>query len=377
MNTVFIIGIFLSFFLQFLLLSKKQKTLSDKILAIWLFIIGIHLFSYYLYHLGYWEKYPHLVGITHPFPLLHGPMLFLYIVFSLRNDQHFRWKDYLHFAPAVLSYLYMFRFFFFYSIERKILVDKGEVDDFAVFMNLSLIAFIVSGLVYPIISYRLLGKHHRLIKQNFSYEEKINLNWLKYCILGIGVIYVTVAVISIMREVIGITFGFNADMIFYSQIILFVFFIGYFGIQHQGIFAESATEGNRMAELKSAGEYKKSGLKQDDAKIFHQKLLKIMKEQKPYLEPKLTLNTLANELDISINHLSQIINQYQGKNFYDLISEYRVEEFKERISIPKNRYFSILAIALDSGFNSKSSFNQVFKKHTGKTPSQYMAEINN
>ncbi|MBN1791468.1 MAG: AraC family transcriptional regulator [Bacteroidales bacterium] len=91
------------------------------------------------------------------------------------------------------------------------------------------------------------------------------------------------------------------------------------------------------------------------------------------METKLTLNTLAVELNISVNHLSQIINQYQGKNFYDFVNEYRVEEFKTRVASPKNQHLSILAIAFDSGFNSKSSFNLVFKNHTGMTPSQFMA----
>lgn len=372
MDTVFIIGIFLSFFLQFLLLTKKYKTLSDKILALWMFIIGIHLFSSYIYHLGYWDKYPHLVGITHPFPYLHGPLLYLYTVFSLRSDQRFSWKDYMHFAPFILSYIYMIKYFFFYTAEQKYLMDHGELDDYRGFMYLSLMGFIISGIVYPILSYRLLGKYKRLIKQNFSYEESINLNWLKYCIWSIGLIYLTVAVVMTMKEAMGM--NFNENLIIYSMFILFIFMLGYFGIKHQGVFSDN-TLGNQLAEPKSVGEYKKSGLKEDSAEEYHQQLLKIMKEKKPFLESKLTLNTLARELNISINHLSQIINQYQGKNFYDFINEYRIEEFKLRVSSPENRNFSILAIAYDSGFNSKSSFNYVFKKHTGKTPSQYMAEI--
>ena len=377
MNFLFVIGIFLAFFLQFLLLTKKNKSLSDKILAVWMFFIGAHLFSYYIYNLGYWEKYPHLIGIHHPIPLVHGPLLYLYTLFSLRKDQNLSWKDYLHFSPALIAYLYNLKFYFFYSIERKIQVNHGEVDDFSEFMTVSLIAFILSGFIYPIISYRLLGKHKRMINQNFSYNENINLDWLKYCIWGIGIIYLTVALISLVREGIGIDFGFNADLIIYSMLIAFIFFLGYFGIRQQGIFTENVNENIQIAEPKPPGEYKKSGLKQDEAEVIHKKLLSKMKKEKPFIEPKLTLNILANKMDISINHLSQIVNQFEGKNFYDFINEYRVEEFKEKISNPKNKNFSILALALDSGFNSKSSFNHVFKKHTGKTPSQYMGEVKN
>lgn len=375
MDTLFFIGVFLAFFLQFLLLSKKHKTLSDKILGVWMFFIGYHLFSYCIYYLGYWDKYPHLVGIHHWVPLLHGPFLYLYTIFSLRSDQHFRKKDYLHFVPSVFAFLYMFRFYFFYSADRKIMINNGEVDDFSIFMTLSLVAFLVSGITYPIISYLLLGKHRRLIGENFSYDENINLNWLKYCIWGIGIIFLNVTIISLMREVIGIDFEFNADLLYYTEITFFIFFLGYFGIRHKGIFTEYKTTTNQIVEPKKQGEYKKSGLNVDVAASSHQALLKIMNDHKPFLKPKLTLGALAELLNISVNHLSQIINQYENMNFYDFVNRYRVKEFMQKVNDTTNKNFSILAIALDCGFNSKSSFNQVFKKSTGKTPSQYMTEI--
>ena len=339
-----------------------------------MFIIGLHLFSYFTYYLGYWDKYPHLVGVTLPFPLLHGPMLFLYTAFSLRSDQKLRRYDYLHFLPFVLTYFYMFPFFFTYSAERKVLVNNGQVDDYLGFMYFSLTIFIISGIVYPIVSYRLVNKHHKMISENFSYDEYISLNWLKYCIWGIGVIYLSVLVFAILEQVIGLTFPFSSDLITYILVVLFVFFLGYFGIRHHGLFTEGSSVNRIIVEPKPQGEYKKSGLKQEVAETFHEKLLKLMNDKKPYLEPKLTLNNLAEELQVSINHLSQIINQFQEKNFYDFINEYRVEEFKNRVAKSENRNFSILAIAFDSGFNSKSSFNSVFKKHTGITPSEYMTE---
>ena len=378
MNTLFIIGIFFSFFLQFLLFSKKGKALSDKILGIWMFVIGIHLFSYYIYNLGFWEKYPHLTGITHPIPLLHGPLLYLYVVFSLRSDQRFRWKDYMHFIPFIAAYLYMIPYFLFYSAERKILINHEQINDYHTFMMLSLAAFIVSGITYPILAYRLIGRFEKVIRENFSFDEKISLNWLRYCIWGLAFIFATVLVFTLFQNVLRVQLPFNPDYIYYSEIILFILFLGFMGIRHEGIFAETKERSVQIIDLetgpKQTGEYKKSGLKAEEAELYHQRLMQLMMDKKLYLESKLTLNTLANELGISVNHLSQLINQYQGKNFYDFVNEYRIEEFKARVSSPRNRHLNILAIALDSGFNSKSSFNSVFKKHTGITPSQFMAE---
>ncbi len=370
MSTIFTIGIFLCFFLQFLLLLKPEKTTPDKILAFWMFVFGIHLFSYFIHSQGYWEIYPSLSAIHHPLPLLHGPFLYLYIRFSLRPDLQFTWENYVHFIPAVGFYLYLIPFFF-YNTEQKIMVNSGLVDDYMLFIAISLVAFLISGIGYTFASYRMLNRYQDLTKHNFAFRKAIDLNWLKHFIWGIGLIFVIAITFSVSQEWLGINFGFNTDIIFYSLIILFIFYLGYSGIIHQGTFSANKNSG-QLVEPKTTGEYKHSGLREEDALYYHQRLTEVMEAQKPYLEPKLSLSTLAEYLDISPNHLSQVINQYEEKNFYDYVNEYRVKEFKKRALKPENNNYNILAIAYDSGFNSKSSFNQVFKKMVGRTPSQYL-----
>ena len=372
MNTIFTIGIFLAFFLSLLLTAKKDKSLPDIILAIWLSIIGVHLTSYYLYSLDFWSKYPHLIGITLPIPLLHGPMLFLYVLYSFRDETEIRKVDYLHFAPALLSWLYMCRFYFFYSPEEKIMVDKGLIDDFSVFTTISLVAFIVSGLVYPVLAYLWIGKYEKLKDDNFSYDNRISLNWLKYCIYGTGLLYLTAAAVIILQDGFNIAFSFNADFIFYIMVVFYVICIGYFGIRHQNIFTEK-DKNIQLVKARPKGEYKKSGLKPEVAENIHQRLEKLMRQEKPYTNPKLTLSELAGSLDVSPNHLSQIINQYANLNFHDFVNQYRIEEFIEKATTNKN--FSLFAHAMDAGFNSKSSFNYVFKKQKGTTPSKYLANL--
>ena len=367
MNVIFIIGIFISLFQFVLLLNKKSKSLPDKVLAVWMMVICIHLTSYYLYYLGYWDSYPHLVGITVPFPLLYGPLLYLYTVYSLKSDNQISKKDYLHFAPAVLSYLYMFQFYFFYSAEEKRLVDRGEINDFDLFVNILLLTFIISGISYSIYSYKLLNRHKQIIENNFSNPERINLNWLKGFILGVGLIFLTVCITIVTRDLLGVNYNFNPDYIYYSMLVFAILMLGYFGIRHENIFIDNV---EIVKEVKAKGEYKNSGLSDEAATRKYNLLLKLMAEQKPYLEPKLTLNSLANLLKISPNHLSQIINQYEQQNFNDFINKYRIAEFLKKAS--ENKNYSFLALALDSGFNSKTTFNTVFKKQKGVTPSHFM-----
>ncbi len=365
---IFTIGIFTSLFFFILLLNKKNKSLPDGILAIWMLVIGIHLTSTYINTEGYWDIYPHLIGITVPFPFFYGPLLYLYVAYSIKDGRRISRQDYLHFLPIVLTYLYMSRFYFFYSAEEKRLVDKGLVDDFGTFSNILVVSMIVSAITYAIFSYRLLNRHKRLIENNFSDTEHINLNWLKSFIWGVALIFISVTLVLVSRDIMGITYPFNPDFIFYSIIVFATLSLGYFGIRHENIFTDNVI---METETQSKGTYKSSNLQKDMATDKHKALIKLMVEQKPYLEPNLTLNALADRLDISLHHLSQIINQFEKQNFNDFVNKYRVEEFIDRAS--KDSHFSFLALALDSGFNSKSTFNAVFRKHKGVTPSQFIA----
>lgn len=373
MDPVFIIGIFLAFFFSVLLFTKRDKTLSDTVLAVWLSVIGIYLLNYYVYHQGYWERYPHLVGLLHPFPLLFGPFLYLYVSLSLRKEQQFGWRDMLHFLPFLFLYLAMLPFYFGYSAAEKIRVDQLDTgSEFRVIMMISLVAFILSGAIYTVLSYRKIGKYEQLITHNFAYAGKISLKWLRFMILGLAVIVGVVGLLYALQEGVGLAFGFNIDLIFFVLIVLSIFLFGYFGIRYQGIFSEHSQVGNEIVEPRTNGEYKKSGLKPQEALALREKLHEVMAIRKPYLEPKLTLSDLATELATTPNNLSQVINQYEEKNFYDFVNEYRVKEFIKKASQPENRNLNLLGIAFESGFNSKSSFNEVFKKQTGLPPSKYL-----
>ncbi|MFK8266290.1 helix-turn-helix domain-containing protein [Capnocytophaga cynodegmi] len=377
MNTIFTIGIFLSSFLSILLFTKKGKTLSDSILGTWLIFISVHLLSYYLYYLGYWQKYPHLVGITHPFPLLYAPFLYLYVVFSLRAKQRFHLRDYLHFMPFVVTYLCMFPFFFGYTAEQKQIIDNENFNSsYQYFFVVTFLLYIILGIVYSVLTYKKITNYQNLISQNFAYKDTISLQWLRFIILGIGIIFLSVTIILLLQYVFNLNFGFNSDLIGFVLIVLLVTSMGFLGIRQQGIFGAKNIKPQDIIIESKPTEYRKSGLKQTEAQAIHQQLLTIMDSEKLYLEPKLTLGQLAEQVGVSTNNLSQVINQYEEKNFYDFVNSYRIKEFIQRTNDPKNKNLNILAIAFDSGFNSKSSFNQVFKKITGETPSEFIKSRN-
>jgi AraC-like DNA-binding protein len=149
------------------------------------------------------------------------------------------------------------------------------------------------------------------------------------------------------------------------------------GIKQPEIFQrppDDTPEPVLATEVDEPAGYERSGLTQAQAEAHVQRLVRLLEEKQLHRNSLLTLDELAGELRVTPHHLSQVINTQLGKNFYDFVNGYRVEETKRRLRDPKSSRLTILAIALECGFNTKSSFNTVFKKHTGVTPSQYRSQ---
>jgi len=318
---------------------------------------------------GYWEIYPHLIGVTAPLPFIYGPFLYLYLKYSIQKSSRLKPIDYLHFAPVFLSYLYMAPFYFFYSAEEKVKVDKGLVDDFSVFSTILLIGVIVSGLVYSFISYRKLLQHKKIVQNNFSYETRISLSWLRYSIIAIGFAVITASFVLIFRDALGFEFPFNADILFYTIIVGFVVFVGYSGIRQQDLFSNTIKNELELVDTKS--EQKKLGLQPETAILKHKELLKVMENEKPYLNPSLTIGDLSKDMDMNVRELSLLINHDLNTHFFDFVNNYRIEKAKKMLQDPICKELTILEILYDVGFNSKSSFHTAFKKHSKQTPTEF------
>ncbi len=368
---LYITGISIAFFLSFLLLTKREKSFADRVLIVWLFFIGIHLFLYYLFITDEWVQYPFMIGVGLPFPLLHGPFLFLYVSSVTNRLKNLSPKVLLHFAPPLVSYLFLIPFFLL-PIERKIFVFQNNGIGYENYNIVNITAIIISGIIYVGWSFILLIWHKRSIMNQFSDIDKINFDWLRYLISGIALIWIFVI--------------FGNDTLVFCTSVLLVMFIGYFGIRQVGIFnpeSGSAAKFSETTELleflpekmdNQKKKYVKSGLTAETAEELHRKLLLLMETEKPYKESELFLTDLANRLNAVPNYLSQIINEKEGKSFYDYINTLRVEEFIRTVKNPDSQKFTLLSLAHDCGFNSKSSFNRYFKKVTGQSPSEYLKQ---
>ncbi len=372
---LYAIGIFVSFFLALLIFTKSGRNLADTILGIWVGVVGLHLFTYYSFITGLIYTHPLLIGLNLPFPFLHGPLLYLYTL-ALTNPQELKPRSWLVNFLLPAGVLVSAIPFLLLPAEQKIYVYQHEGEGYETFMLVFGALLSASGLLYIYFTNRLLVRHRKRILDEFSDQEKINLDWLRFLFYGMGLIWVFVI----------LNLG---DNWIFTLAVFFVVLIGYFGIRQVGIFANQphlTNEGDSIPEAIPSLEneekntekrkYAKSGLNDDAAMTLHERLTSLMDQQRLYREPELTLVQLATHLDIHPNYLSQVINDREGVNFYDYVNGLRIEEFKKEIAKAENRKFTLLAIAYDCGFNSKSSFNRFFKKSEGKSPTAYLKEHN-
>jgi len=149
---------------------------------------------------------------------------------------------------------------------------------------------------------------------------------------------------------------------------IYLIVLGFFGHKQGNLFSDKPIQMELPEPQPMLGETYSLDQKEND---FIHSLLAFMNEKKPYLNPEITLATLASDLMVSPEYLSKILNGRLGKNFFDFINHYRIEEFKTRCTLPENKNYTLIAIAYDCGFNSKATFNRVFKNATGITPGDY------
>ena len=369
---VFIIGGTLAFFFEFLLLSKKNKSLPDKLLAVWMFILGLHLFLFYFTYTGLDFKYTILLAIDMPFPFLHGPMLFLYTASITGRLKNWKMLHLLHFLPFLFFYIYYAPFFIMTPHDKIAFVNKFISGYQDIYTKFSYPAMLISAITYLVLTFFMIRRHQRDIRDFYSYSsEKINLHWLRNLLIGMAVVWIVVIVANAwVRDI-------RSDVAIYVTVVLFVISMGYFGIRQGNIFVTplhiQTGQKNDITEASNTKRYIKSGLKESDAKEIQNKLVTMMEGEKVFLDEELSLTKLSDQIGVLPNYLSQVINERFEKNFYDFVNAYRIEEFKKLALDTRNKNKTLLALAMESGFASKASFNNSFKRYTGQTPTEYLS----
>jgi AraC-like DNA-binding protein len=383
MALISLIGSVQALFYLTLFQSKPKKYLSDYLLMLFTLLLGAIFFDQYLRNTNFYQLHPQYWGITYCFPILTAPLLYFYVVLITQPVQKFKPWFWLLTLPFFVFLTYYLATYYFLPIDKKVEYFHLATTKPWAMIYAGEFFLVFSGPVYSVLGLFRLKRHIKNIEGNFSYTAGIDLRWLKTIFIAIVVVNVLHILLNIFSDIYPLFTYQTGDNLMHSLNVFLIFFIGYYGFKQTLIypsekakpdltFKEQFAGINLIENSETSPKYVKSGLQKNDVDVYYSSLIQLMDSEKLFLDSRLSIKTVADKLGMSVNHLSQVINQQSGKNFFRFINEYRVEEAKKLLLDQSNQKYTILAIDYDCGFNSKSSFNTIFKQYTGKTPSDFI-----
>ncbi len=359
---------------------KKSDKSVNIFLALYIFFISLVMTLPFLARTAFWRySYFHVSA-----PLIVGPLLYFY----LRSfKETITWKK--AFPHFIFFFIFLICAYFNMSFIAREFPDSKAIPSGALHYTTTIVLNYVRGgqsIVYYFLARRALISYQRSIKQLFSQTSKIDLQWARLLVNGFLLITFT--------ELAGVSFIIRFPEYLHTVLVLimsivtpYIYMVTYKGMMQPAIWQKAGT--NKMEieeEIKQAEkiETQKSKIEtprqpkpiivDDKMQELVGKIVNLMEKDKLYQETELTLQDLADKLQIPSYQVSLAINDGMKKNFYDLINNYRVEEAKRLLLDPKNSNYTILSVGFEAGFNSKTTFNTVFKKFTGLTPTAYRIE---
>ncbi|MEM8890029.1 MAG: helix-turn-helix transcriptional regulator [Bacteroidota bacterium] len=371
MRIILHMGMGVALLMMALLLFKKQRKGGELYLAAWIGVCFVQMLFYELtlYQApGILTDVPAILSfalVLLNMPLLHGYIRYMMGIPLKPSDLFFHLSPYLLYSILFIVIIY--------ALDVKVtgrlgyLVFDEQVPQWL--YNYAIPSAVLSPF-YCGWNLWLLQKHRNRLPQLFSYQESISLAWIQYLIYG----FILFTLAGLLLVFGATTFKwFSLESIFGVMggiLSLMILFTSFWGLRQTDVFADFNLP--QLEEKKApSSSYQKSGLSEEKAKDLAMNLLAYVEKEQTYLEEQLTLPQLAKKLHISSSHLSQVINQQYGQNFFDFINSYRIREAQKRLKDPQYAHYSILGIGLDCGFSSKSSFNRAFKKIVGQTPTQF------
>jgi AraC-like DNA-binding protein len=247
----------------------------------------------------------------------------------------------------------------------------------SIYMGIFMIACILSYSVYLYLSFKLLRQHQQAIPNYFSYREKITLSWIRNLLIIMLVFWFSIILFLVLLQGRGSMDWYMEGLMLFS--IVAIFYMGTMGILQPRVYHQIGFRAEKKVPPSNTssneGKYRKSALSPEMMERILTHLEQLMDSDKPYLKNNLTLPELSEMLAVSPNYLSQVINEKLQMNFFDYINSYRIEVAKQLLIKPLPYTHTILDIAMESAFNSKSAFYSSFKKQTGLTPVQYKKAV--
>ncbi len=376
METLFALGLGQGFTLSLLLFLKS----SAKRNASWLIGIFILCVSAYISSplLNTFFGEPRGSFLVDPLILLMGPSIYGYIS-SLSGNLSYKRLSF-HAIPILLYLPCLIYFYQKVSANFSSPQSIQSVYNSSFAMALGLFKFLHLFLYIGLVFYAL-HKHQEKIKQYFSNLKGKDLVWIRYILFAI----LSLSILSFILYLLALQLPDQQGLITTINLVLlmaFLLVIAIYSFRQETIFDASfdwirQMEQGQTGTLKSESlpKYEKSGLKNEEIERINKQLDDFI-EAKGFLNPDLSLTSLSEQLGVPPHKLSELFGKHRKTSFYDLINFHRIEAVKSALRDPACSHLSVLGVAYDCGYNSKSTFNTAFKKFTGLNPSEYRKSSN-
>lgn len=319
------------------------------------------------------ENWPVLYQFSHWLPLLYGPFIFLFVKHLLQPGLTMKsWLGHFIFPATILAMLFM--------AGAGLLPGKA-----AVFFNphLRAVLLVTSVLYYHRAASLLVKTPAFVVKNETALHAAVPATWVKQVVLVAMVTsLLIVAALYTLYMLYPLGHGFRY---LFSVLSIYIYWFSYKALTNPIAFSvvkgfakgdtETAPLLPHLKVFRKPKKYAHSTMSGGDVQALAASLQQLMTEKKLFLQPELTINRLSDELQCSRHHLSQLLNDTIGRSFYDYINHLRIDEAKLLLADARYTHHKIASIAYDAGFNSLSTFNEVFKKSTGKTPSGFRKEM--
>lgn len=356
------IGGFQGLVLFALLVSDRRVTYASKLLGIQCLLIATTFMLPLIVAAGP-GPFAWLVGFLVFLPACYGALTYLYCRTAITGSALTR-RDVLHLLPLAACYLLNLDMLF--SAEKAL--DFVRMPETTLLRHtLTKFVFYGQAAVYAALLVGMVGRYQARARQTLSSYNPDVFRWLwslivfMVAIWGLKVLFYFISPAPALNLV--------ADCL----LVVLVYFIAIVQWRNPGLFHIRQLAGQLAPPATPRQPPSSDGQLDQDTR---ESILKLVKDQVGdkalYRNSELTLATLADEVGVGVHHLSETLNQHGGKNFNQFINQYRVAEVCEQLEHQSER--RLIDLALDAGFSSKSSFNAIFKKHTGQSPSQYRSQ---
>jgi AraC-like DNA-binding protein len=381
-----LIALAYSLLLAFKLLTQSNgDMIANLLLAAVCFSMATWMWGTLARDLGLYLREPHFLYVVTPAFFLLGPALFAYtkrITVGANPFDHRR--SWMHLLPFALFILAAIPFYRLNAIEKLHIFQGAQAVN--AWLGVMLLLMVPHMLTYTLMCFRPTRRYEALARDNFSDLEHGNVRWLRR--LCVGMLILLILDVSLPRLLLAMhwnTSGIDPAAIMRMCLLLYIVFIAFSALGQppymykatvhvEELPAQSAEAPIPLFECEEKEQiekYARSGLRDDSARYYVDKLQALMRDQKAFLDCDLTLRTLAGMLKLRPHHLSQILNEQLGKSFYDFINEHRVAHAKELLTANADAAMTILDIAFASGYANKASFYNAFKRFVGMTPTRY------